>query len=243
MVKKRTMISKLSKKYKISNRFSYTIIALLSVILVATGIYAFGAVPNPGHSLSQLQGCDSPGQILNWAGTNWECIDTLPTSKITPPSGCLEGQFIEWNGVGWRCPSCDLDGDGYNSPGGLCNGNDCDDLDNRAHPGQTTYYTTATPSGSFDFNCDGMVEYEIAESTPVLNQCYNIPNGYGKTFRSGDTEYGLDYCSLSGCGLKYLGGTWPPGTWEIAWGTGLDATACNDPRSAFTPDTKPAARR
>jgi hypothetical protein len=31
---------------------------------------------------------------------------------------------------------------------------DCCDSDTNAHPGQTSYFTTADACGSFDYNCD-----------------------------------------------------------------------------------------
>lgn len=58
---------------KISNRLSYTIITAFAIILTATLVYAFGATPNPGHSVSQLQECDSEGQILKMVGGDWAC--------------------------------------------------------------------------------------------------------------------------------------------------------------------------
>ena len=33
---------------------------------------------------------------------------------------------------------------------------DCDDADARAHPGQTETFATPRPSGSFDFDCNGI---------------------------------------------------------------------------------------
>jgi hypothetical protein len=49
------------------------------------------------------------------------------------------------------CCNVDGDGDGF----GACDG-DCDDGDDRAHPNQTSFQTTARDDGSFDFNCDGV---------------------------------------------------------------------------------------
>jgi hypothetical protein len=57
-------------------------------------------------------------------------------------------------------PCVDDDGDSYFVPAvpdGECETPlDCDDADPRAHPGQVDYYDVPRPSGSFDFDCDGV---------------------------------------------------------------------------------------
>lgn len=61
---------------------------------------------------------------------------------------------------------CDCDGDTYAAKGPPCNGDDCDDADNRAHPGQTTPYDTPSPSNGYDFDCNGQT---IPEHTKKLD--------------------------------------------------------------------------
>ena len=81
MVKKKNL--KNSKKFQISNRLSYTIIAFVALVLAATIVYAAnvnsGGTPSPGHSISQLGS----------------------------PATCVAGQFLQWTGVtpdgGWAC--------------------------------------------------------------------------------------------------------------------------------------------
>jgi hypothetical protein len=48
--------------------------------------------------------------------------------------------------------------DTYKAEGGTCGGNDCCDTDNLAHPGQTSYFTSADKCGSFDYDCSGSNE-------------------------------------------------------------------------------------
>ena len=60
----------------LSNRLSYTLIAIFILIAVGIGVYAYGTA-NPsvfGHSYNELQPC-SGTQILkmNAGGTAWEC--------------------------------------------------------------------------------------------------------------------------------------------------------------------------
>jgi hypothetical protein len=62
----------------------------------------------------------------------------------------------------------DNDGDGHGSgivlmactpPAGyVATNDDCDEDDARAFPGQTQYFDTPRPSGSYDFNCDKFQE-------------------------------------------------------------------------------------
>ncbi len=65
----------------------------------------------------------------------------------------------------------DSDGDGYYAKAGstVCSGsscpsgyssskgNDCCDSDNKAHPNQTSYFSSADACGSYDYNCDGSI--------------------------------------------------------------------------------------
>ncbi len=48
---------------------------------------------------------------------------------------------------------------------------DCDDSDNRVFPGQTDFFTTASASGGFDFNCDGKAELKLAVTSQA---CYKF---------------------------------------------------------------------
>jgi hypothetical protein len=71
---------------------------------------------------------------------------------VTGGTGGVSGA----GGGACQSPPCDCDGDGYLDKGGSCGGDDCDDADNRAHPGQGEFYDSQSKGvGGFDFDCDG----------------------------------------------------------------------------------------
>ena len=47
----------------------------------------------------------------------------------------------------------DADGDGHAAK--ACGGDDCDDADPKAHPGQTDFFSDKSPTVGFDYDCDG----------------------------------------------------------------------------------------
>jgi hypothetical protein len=50
---------------------------------------------------------------------------------------------------------CDADHDGALSKAAACGGDDCDDGDSSARPGQEGYFTSASATVGFDYDCDG----------------------------------------------------------------------------------------
>ena len=56
-----------------SNKTFYTLIAILSILVISGIVYAVGSVPNPGHPITELQKCDDNGQTLIMAGGVWTC--------------------------------------------------------------------------------------------------------------------------------------------------------------------------
>ena len=67
---------------------------------------------------------------------------------------------------------CDQDHDGYKAEGGACGGNDCNDHDPRANPGQTQFITDEPDAAPFgDWNCDGTVEPQYPLVSCGLNTC------------------------------------------------------------------------
>ena len=67
------MVKKNKSKREISNRLLYTLISIGILAILAVGVYAVpGAIPNPGHSITQLQPC-SNGEILKTSGGVWTC--------------------------------------------------------------------------------------------------------------------------------------------------------------------------
>jgi len=82
-----------------SNRLLYTLIAIGILAIVATGVYALVYnVPNPGHSVAELQKCDSDGQVLKMSGGNWVCgVDDTGTGGTSLWKG-QDGGPIYYNG-------------------------------------------------------------------------------------------------------------------------------------------------
>jgi hypothetical protein len=80
MVKKKGL-----KKFNISNKLAYTLMVILSIVLLGIGVYAntVGTAPNPGHLLSTLSpdsSCSS-GQVLSWNGVNIVCATPSATDS------------------------------------------------------------------------------------------------------------------------------------------------------------------
>ena len=69
------MKKKMKSNFNFSNRILYSLISLVIISIVAVGVYAVpGAIPNPGHSISQLQPCGNDGETLVMtSGGAWTC--------------------------------------------------------------------------------------------------------------------------------------------------------------------------
>lgn len=109
-----------------------------------------------------------------------------------------------------ECGYCqDSDGDGY----GVCpncniangctyDGNDCCDSDNRAYPGETTYYTSTNNCSSWDYNCSGGTDksssctYNKGSWTGCSTTCY-----WTSTCGAG-THTGCTGCTLTPTSLS-----------------------------------------
>ncbi|MBI5803491.1 hypothetical protein HY448_02285, partial [Candidatus Pacearchaeota archaeon] len=78
-------------KIILSNRFLYTILSLISLVLVAILVQAYGT-SNPsnfGHTLSEVAspgGCAS-NQLLLWNGSAWICTNSLSNLNVTNLNG------------------------------------------------------------------------------------------------------------------------------------------------------------
>lgn len=114
----------------------------------------------------------------------------------------------------------DGDGDGHGDPataletcqppkGYVAAGDDCDDADPRAYPGQVGFFSTSTEgTGGYDFDCDGTEEQEY----PGAVWC----QGSGTACEGDGWTLGVPGCGESGllarC-VPYLGLACGPVTW------------------------------
>lgn len=66
-----------------SKRWIYTLIVIGILAIVGVGVYAsLGAIPDPGHSVDELQPC-SDGEILQMSGDSWSCETPLSGGEDT----------------------------------------------------------------------------------------------------------------------------------------------------------------
>ncbi len=92
---------KMAKRFNISNKLAYTLIAILSIMLVAVGVYAYGNPGTPttlGHSTGELMpSCTGILTGTSGVANSWGCISaTIPTC-----TGAKQG--ITWTGSAWSC--------------------------------------------------------------------------------------------------------------------------------------------
>ena len=111
-----------------TNRFLYTFIAFIVLLIIGIGFFALtpGVAPNPGHLIDNVAppaGCGT-NQVLQWDGTNWICADF--SSGLWTASGSNIYYNLGSIGIGTSTPSVALDvvGDIISS-GTVCDGNGC----------------------------------------------------------------------------------------------------------------------
>lgn len=87
---------------------------------------------------------------------------------------------------------CDKDGDGFASR--RCCGQDCDDTDERAYPGQAAYFDVPLESaGGFDFDCDGVTDKDPSQLfegplTCTFEDCTALKSGFGSSAECGQIK-------------------------------------------------------
>jgi hypothetical protein len=113
---------------------------------IAPGRIDAGATPSSHDDAAA--GSDPEPQDAAIADDSAAPTDASTTSdapvSVTPDASSADGGS-----------PCDMDGDGHRAKGGVCNGDDCCDLDPHAFAGQTSFFPTPDACGSFDYDCDG----------------------------------------------------------------------------------------
>jgi cysteine-rich repeat protein len=131
--------------------------------------------PMPAESPLWYLDCDGDGYAPLGAPSMRRCDEPAP-------QGC---------GGGWttRIP---VTGDPSTS--------DCNDADADANPAQTSYFTSQTTGGGFDYNCNGMIDYRYATATnvPESGSCSLFCTTFGSCFCIGSD--GWTGSSAPSCG-------------------------------------------
>jgi len=119
----------------VSNKLFYTIIAILAVLIIATGVYAYhsGGPPSViGHSMEELEPPQRCGDIgynegwLRYRNGVWICQDEPSGSGLSTPVTCTgTNKGLQWDGSSWKCVTFSSSGSGCVGttswePGCLC---------------------------------------------------------------------------------------------------------------------------
>jgi hypothetical protein len=95
---------------------------------------------------------------------------------------------------------CDRDKDGFQSTSPGCGGKDCCDNDARTHPGEQAFFTSENACGSFDYDCDGVVEPQFAKVNCTLAVLACNGSGFDQAPPSCGVVATFDDCNLGlGC--------------------------------------------
>jgi hypothetical protein len=161
----------------------------------------FDATPADGAADGQEQrdatGADSvspvDGQVGSDGGLDALVGDGASADAMPSADGPADGPVNAPDAAEEAGNPCDVDKDGYRAKS--CGGTDCCDIDPDAHPypdaGTVPWFTVAADScGSWDYNCDGTVEYEFLSSVTC--------SGTGATGCNG----GPGFTTNQGCGTS-----------------------------------------
>lgn len=128
-----------------------------------------GGAPSSGGATSGSGGAASGGSSAGGASSGGTGAGA---SGGAPTGGSSSGGASGGSGGSGSCVTpCDCDGDGYLSDSMACGGNDCDDEDNRVHPGQTQYFTERSLNDrvGFDYDCSGTLERDPLQGSTALS--------------------------------------------------------------------------
>ena len=216
---------------ELSNRTNYSLITIFIIAIIGVSVYALGAVPNPGHTISDLQVCGA-NEILqvNSAGTAWGCVNSSSIGGSSSSLWTSSGSNIYYNtgnvGIGTSSPSQKLTVNGniqasayydeqntayYLDPASSSHLNDLRasilyDLDNTAYyvnPASTSKFNTIN-LGGVSMNSWPSLSVTTATASGTNSASVSCPSGYVRTGCSG-------YSATSGSDSKNRG-AYPSGS-------------------------------
>lgn len=123
-----------------------------------------------GANATATGGASSGGGIGTGGGTA-----SGGGTQASGGSGGSGGSETSSGGSSGCSDPCDCDDDGALSK--ACDGDDCDDTDDRVKPGQAEYFTEPVDSVGFDYNCSGKLETN-GESLSCGLVCNEDEQGY-----------------------------------------------------------------
>ncbi|MEZ4373789.1 MAG: hypothetical protein R3B07_23410 [Polyangiaceae bacterium] len=122
--------------------------------------------------------------------------DACTTDSCNPLSGCVNA-FIDADGDGYSPENCKAGGAHSGK------GNDCNDADGRAFPGQTAWFSSQAVGGGWDYNCSTVVEKKLPNSkgSGCTGWVGSVPAcGANATYdSSGASPFGGCVCSQGNC--------------------------------------------
>ncbi|MFZ1971174.1 MAG: hypothetical protein WAU65_03290 [Candidatus Nanoarchaeia archaeon] len=97
---------KKNSKRVYNNRLLYTLIVIGILAIAGVAVYAdapSATIPNPGHPISQIQTCNTAGDILEMVSGSWTCVQA-PTPGVSSPQDCSGNNYLQYTSAsGWVC--------------------------------------------------------------------------------------------------------------------------------------------
>ncbi len=139
--------------FNISNKFGYTLIVILTIVLLGIGVYAYGGTSpsTVGHTTGEIMpSCTGLIRGTSGSANSWSCIPSPPT--------CSSGQALTYDGSAWACitPTSTQGTAIYKCPADSTSTNYCANVQlTRNGVGPCIGQLATQPSGCFkvDANC------------------------------------------------------------------------------------------
>ncbi len=219
MVNKKRAIKNNFNKFNISNRLSYTLIAIFSFLLIGVGVYASmtaGIAPNPGHTLDNVSaptGCGS-NTYLKWTGDSWICESSSSSFNVNQlPPPIIRRVFVTSTTY-------------YGNLGGANGANQkCQERANAASLGGSWRAIITSNSQSLTDVIGPSEWYRLlnVNGEIISERVFNPYTNYYTPFHTYDS---VNYL-ISPINVNEFGVSYSPGTTVYAWTGGLGNSNCN----------------